>query len=890
MMLASIRAFLWRISHLTRRTKSETTLDDELGYHLQMEIEENLRQGMSADEARRRALIALGGEEHVREDYRDVWDFRLLRDVSQDICYAFRQFRHSPGFALAAIFTFAIGIGACTAIFSIVNGVLLKSLPYDRSEELVVPMEQSHGQWTAENFGTGIVQGLREKNTTFQDVGMFKFEAAHLTESGEPERINEACVSASLFDLLHVGAVRGRVFRANEDLLGKERVVVIGNGLWKRRFGADPGVIGRSIRLNDRPYTVLGIMPLDFKFLEQDTDVWVPINVEYGDSPGQLEIGLNALARLKPGVSLKQAEENLNGLLPQLLPKRYLDNSSKRLIRLHDYLVTDVRRPLYLVFGSVVFVLLLVCSNVASLLLTRGEYRQKEIGIRAALGASNSRLLRQALTESILLSLIGGGIGLLIAFWIESTLFRIAPSQIPRLDQIGIDGRVLGFCLALSMFAALLAAVVPAVRSARPDVLAMIQHHRSRSDHRCRSISTRRALVISEVALAFLLLAGAGVMIRSVVRMLNLNLGYDPKNVLTLQMKSLVSFRRGNPAPTRGQQGAFIQQIIERIQNFPDVEAVGATSWLPGEEYALVRIEKMGDAGAGPQAPTRVHSYAVTPGYFRAMGIRLLRGRFLDKRDINGAMPAVVIDDTLAKHFWPGQNPIGHQIVYPAPSEYQITVVGVVQNVRAYGLKSRWIGRAYGPDQIFLPDVQMRSENPLSSIVIRSRADNTTLAAAVRKEALKLDSDQPVSDVRTMESRVAAFTAEPQFYTLLLTAFALVGLILGVVGVYGVTSYWACQRTHEIGIRMALGARAGNVYWLVLRQGLWPILLGEVLGLAGALMLSKTMTSMVFEIATTDPATYLAGFLMLAAVALTACYIPARRATQVDITSALRCD
>ena len=885
---------LLRVRALFQRGRFEGEMDEELRFHLESQIEDHIKRGMNPDEARRAALLHFGGVDKTKEECRDTRWTRFPENLWQDLRHGFRTLHNDRGYTLAALLTLTLGIGANIAIFSIVNGVLLRPLPYDKPDELFVFVALDEGRKDLDLDATSppFYRAWRERNTVFQEIGLFTTEPMDLTGEGEPERLNACYATSATFGVLRVKASYGRIFDAQEDTPGAARVVILSDGFWKRRFGGDKNVLGKTIRLSDRLYTVLGIMPLGFRFPNEDTDLWAPYNVELAEvfnATTARFAGNNLVARLKPGVSRKQAEDNINGIVSQLrieYPKT-TDKPDKRLMPLHEHIVGKVRPALLILLGAVGFVLLVVCSNVANLALMRSEARRREMAIRVALGASTCRLIQHSLTESALLSLAGGGLGLLLASWIGRALVRMAPVQIPRLGEIGMDGRMVAFLLTAAAFSTLFAGLLPALRASRPDVSETIKEGGSASPGASSRSTARKLFVVCELALALILLAGAGLMIRSVLHLLRLDLGFDASNVLTMRLARPLSkgYKEGWKVESQRRMALF-HQLIERIKGLPGVQSVGATTTLPLRPTILLMITADKQSNAPRELELWTDPYWVVPDYFAAMGIPILRGRAFNSADGVKPPSVVIIDATMARRFWPGEDAIGKRLkqgFHDDPNEW-LTVVGIVPHVQKNQLGVQDLGWFAHTEQVYFPE----TEEVSMCFAIRTRVDPLSLVEAVRREVWKLDKNQPVSDVAAMESLVSAFTAEPRFYMYLLSTFAALALILGAMGIYGVTSYWVAQRTHEIGVRMALGAQSKDVLRMVLRQSVVMTAVGLALGIGGALALTRFLTGMIYGLTANDPAAFASVSALLAIVAVAASFIPARRATEVDPMVALR--
>jgi putative ABC transport system permease protein len=895
-----------RLAGLNLEPTREAEIVEELAQHLEDRYHELLVGESTEAEACAMALAELSDKQFLADELGQVermvkrestvWGAsarksNFIADLWQDLHYGVRALRRSPGFATAAAITLALGIGANIAVFSIVNGVLLRPLPYDRPDELVVPISMP----TA-NEGGGLdayaplhYRVLREQNSVFQDMGMFKVESADLTGWGNPESLKAAFITASVFDVLRVKAEIGRVFSAQEDIPGGGNIVLLSDRLWKRRFLGDPGIIGKSLRLNDQPYTIIGVMSESFEFPSSDTDIWSPFNVanaEIFNAPTARQAGLNVIARLRAGASLEQATNNIRAI-KSTFGVRYPDDV--RLTRWDNYLVGETRTALLLLLGAVGFVLLIACSNVANLLLIRGESRRKELAIRSALGASTSKLILHSLTESGLLSLMGGILGLFLAIWMVKAVMTLAPARISRLDQVKLDGNVLAFTLAATLISMLLAGLLPAFKGCKADTSGMMKGESSLTGT-TRS-TARHALIISELALALILLAGAGLMIRTMIYLMRIDLGFDARNVLTVRLLNPV---RKGPQDNAGrsayydQRAAFVQDLLEKLAALPGAEAAGATSNLPLGEGLFVRVTKESTQSSSTPSSLWADPYAITHDYFRVLSVALLKGRLFNSTDNKNSPPVVIVDKLMAERFWPSVDPLGKRVRIGAGPWH--TVIGVISNVRSYGLKSRRKGMFIDSGQIFFSAAQRGGPLTLVSpiLTIRTNIDALHLVDAVRREVWKLDPNQPISRVATLESVVSDVSAEPRFYMALLTAFAATAFVLGMVGIYGVTSYWVAQRTHEIGVRLALGAQGSDVLRMVVGQSMALTAAGLTIGLAGSLALTRFLSGMIYGLTATDPTTFVSTCVLLGAASLGAAYIPARRATRVDPLAALR--
>ncbi|HSB12386.1 MAG TPA: ABC transporter permease [Blastocatellia bacterium] len=817
-----------------------------------------------------------------------------METLIQDVRYGSRLLIKRPGFTLVAVLALALGIGANSAIFSVVNGVVLQALPYKDPDRLMMVWNRRplfQGQAGSPEFPVSAADFIdwRDRNRSFEQIAAFHTQPMNLTASGEPESLGGVRASASLFPLLGVEAKLGRTFAPGEDQPGAGRVVLISYGLWERRFGSDPDIVGQQINLNDEPYTVIGVMPRGFQFprkgelpagfqFPRQADLYTPLAWTPAQAANRGRDYLAVVARLQPDVTVTQAQVEMDGIAEQL-KQQYPQNNAKKevfIVSLHQQAVGKVRAALLVLLGAVAFVLLIACANVANLLLARAASRQKEIAIRTALGASRIRIIRQMLTESVLLSLAGGVFGLLLSLWGIDVLLAISPSNLPRVDSISVDARVLAFTFVISLITGIVFGLAPAVQASKPDLGDALKEGGRASSVGFRHNRFRSVLIVSEVALALVLLVGAGLMIRSFVRLLNVDTGLDSNNVLTVD----VGLPRGKF--TGQQQVAFFQQTIERLQNLPGVESAGAVYPLPlsGAE------EGMGFGIEGRQAPTGEAFNAgprwVSPDYFKAMRISVVAGREFTDRDTSDAPRVVVINEAMSRRYWLDEDPLGKRIAFDGtnagPNWRQI--IGVVRDVRHTSLDS-----APKPE-IYIPFPQFPSF--FMTLVVRTTGDPLSLVGAIRGEVLAIDKNQPISNVHTMEQLVSDSVAQRRFNMLLLGVFGAVALVLSAVGIYGVMSYSVAQRTHELGVRMALGAQTSNLVALVVRQGMVLALFGVGVGLAAAFALTRLMSSLLYGVSTTDPLTYSLIGLLLAGVALLACYLPARRATKVDPMVALR--
>ena len=815
-----------------------------------------------------------------------------------DIRYTVRFLRKSPGFAIIVVLALALGIGANTAIFSVVNAVLLRALPFPNPGRIVMvwsPNPQVLARVDELPPSNADLKDWREQNHVFERLAAFNSRQFNLAGEGEPERAGGAQVTADFFPALGVKPERGRWFAADEDQPGK-RVAVISHALWQRRYAGEPGILGRQITIDGEGYTVAGVMPPEFQFprgselpnfyaFAAQTDVWTPLGLEANRWNNRGSHMLLALARLKPGVSLPAAQSEMTAI-EKRLSEQFGDSRgwTAKVVPLRDQIVGSTRVALWTLLGAVGFVLLIACANVANIVLARASARQKEMAIRTAVGASRLRMVRQLLTESVLLSVAGGALGLVLASVGIDVLLSITPADIPRMQGVGIDARVLAFTALISVVTGLLFGLVPAVQVSSARLNETLKESGRGASATSGSRRFRGALVVGEVALALVLLAGAGLLMKSVVRLAQVDPGFHAQSVLTMDL-TLPQFKY----PTEQKQAAFFQQVLNRAALLPSVSSVGAVSRLPlgnsAEEMDAFTVEGKPTPANGqlPLAEYRVCS----ADYFRALGIPLIRGRWLTSGDAEGRPGVAVISEMLARQYFPGEDPLGKRIRIGGVDDTNpwLTIVGIVHDVKHNSLA------APAPPQLYVSYLQ-RADTQMT-LVIRTAGDPLQVVAAARNEVRSVDPDQPVANVRTMEKIVAASVARPRFNMLLLGIFAAVALVLAAVGLYGVISYSVGQRAHEIGIRMALGAKQSDVLGMVLRQGMTLVAAGLAVGLGTALLMSRvlaSLSSLLYDVSSTDPVILAGVVLILAATAMVACTLPALKATRVDPVTALRCE
>jgi putative ABC transport system permease protein len=813
-----------------------------------------------------------------------------MGQFTQDLRYGVRMLGKSPGFTAVAVLALALGVGANTAIFSVVNTVLLRPLPFKDSGRLVLLQEgiPKLGVRAIPVCAPDVLDYERQ-NHVFEELGAFRTTSYDLSGLGEAERVRAARVSAGLFPLLGVQPALGRVFAREEDQPG-HLVAVLSDGLW-RRFGADPGVVGRTVALDRKPYTIIGVMPPRFEFPlrgpqfhSEPAELWLPMAF----TPEELRVrgdnfNNSVIARLKPGVTLARANADVMAIarrIQELFPPdvRKDFNLEASVVPYREQVVGGVRTLLLVLLGAVGFVVLIACANVANLLLTRAAARQKEIAIRTALGASRLRLVCQLLSESALLALLGGALGLLLAYWGTDLLVAVIPGSIPRSQEIAVDLQVLGFTLALSLATGLVFGAGPAVAATRTRVNETLKEGGRGSAAGVHRSRLHGALIISEVALALVLLAGAGLLVRSFIHLRETDPGFRPQQVLTMSV-SLAPSKYAQPEQVR----AFFQRLLERLQSQPGVKAVGAGTDLPleGSWLRAFSAEDRPEPEAG-KFPVIYHT-AVRGDYFEALGIPLKRGRYFSEQERPEAPCEVVLSESMARRFWPGEDPIGKRLKWGARQTETpwLAVVGVVGDVKQAALEVETQPHTYEP--------YWQAEHRRTwQIAVRAAMAPSALTSAVRAQVRALDPEQPVTRVRTMEQVISTSMAPRRLNMFLLVVFASAATLLAAIGIYGVMAYSVTQRTHEIGVRMALGARRGDVLRMVIRQGMTLVLIGVGIGLGGALALTRVLASFLYGVKPTDPLTFAAVSVLLAAVALLADYIPARRATRVDPMIALR--
>jgi putative ABC transport system permease protein len=802
---------------------------------------------------------------------------KKMENLWQDIRYAVRMLVKKPGFTLIAAITLALGIGANSGIFSVVNAVLLRPLPFTEPEHLIKIWETFPN-----GFGTVSPPNLkdwREQNTAFTGIAAYQSAGYSLQGDHDSERVQAATVSANFFDVLGVLPQLGRSFRSGEDEPGQNRLVILSHDLWHRRFNTDSSIVGKNILLGGENYQVIGVMPPQIRFPSRLTEIWVPLDFTPTQQAARGSHSLLTLGRLKPGVSLEQAREQMV-MIASRLEQQYQDSQagrSVRLIPLQEELVQNVRPALIVLFGAVGMVLLIACVNVANLLLARAAGRRREIAIRAALGAGRGRLIRQFLTESLLLSIAGGALGLVLANWGVSALVILAGSVLPRANEIALDGRVVGFTMFLSLLTGVIFGLAPALQSSRTDVQTALKDtgNAGASPQRNR---LRSLLVVAEISAALVLLIAAGLLLKSFWQLQQMDAGLKAENLLTMSISLPTAKYSTSPAVD-----GFYQRLLEQISSVPGVQTAGMINMLPLQRWGYNGpIYIQGDPPYKPGHEPLAEIRIVSPAYFEAMGIRLTGGRTFNDHDQDNSEPVVIINQALAAQYFRDRDPIGQRLGRDAGKSWR-TVVGVVADVRQSGLTES--SRA----EIYYPYWQAGARDKQSmSLVVRATGEPTVLVAAVRNEVSAIDPSQPVYNVKTMETVINESVSDRRLNMTLLSIFAAVALILAVIGIYSVMSYTVTQSTREIGIRMALGAQSRQVLKLVVGQGLILTLTGIVIGVVGAFGLTRLLANLLYGVTATDPLIFTSVPALLVLVALSACYLPARRAMKMDPVVALR--
>lgn len=803
-----------------------------------------------------------------------------METLLKDLRYGLRMLVRNPGFTVVSLIALALGIGANAAIFSVVNGVLLRPLPFKEPDRLMMIRETKVPQFPEFSVAPGNFLDWKKQNTVFERLVAFRGSSFNLIGTGDPERLRALNVTEGFFAMLGAQPQLGRDFLAEEDQPGHNNVAILSHGLWQRRFGSDPKILNQAITLSGQSYTVIGVMPATFRFQSPNLDLWTPMAFTADQAKQHGGHYVTAVGQLKPGVTVTQAGAEMSTIARRLAQQYPNSNTGwdVKIVPLLEYSVNSIRPALLVLLVAVAFVLLIACANVANLLLARAAGRQKEMATRTALGAGRWRIVRQLLTESLLLSVVGGVLGLLLAKWGLDLLLTLAPPGLPRMSNVSVDGRALAFTAGITLLTGVVFGLVPALQASRPNLNETLKDAGRGSSEGGRRQLVRSTLVVLEVASALVLLVGAGLMIKSFWRLQQVDPGFNPGNALTVTVQLPPKKYKED-----SQQVIFFQQLLEKVAALPGVQAVGASNVVPlSDNDFVLAFEIDGRPPLPPGASQSTNYYSVSADYFKAMGIPLLKGRLITATDTNNSPHVAVINETMARKMFPDEQAIGKRITFGRKEKdtdwYEI--VGIVGDVKHYGLDQPTTMQTYEPyTQQTFPDM---------TLVVRTAGDPTSLSAAIRGEVLNLDKEQPISSIKTLNQLFSTSIAQQQFSMLLLGIFAAVALVLAAVGIYGVLSYAVTQRTHEIGIRMALGAGRGHVLRLVVGKGMLLTVIGVAGGLVAAFGLTRLMASLLFGVTATDTATFASVASVLLVVALLACYIPARRATKVDPLVALR--
>jgi len=868
---------------LFRRNSVEQELGSELRFHIERQAEENVAAGMIPQEARRAAIREFGGVEQVKEECRDTRRANYLENLLKDVRYGFRMLRKSPSFTFFAVAVLALGIAANSAIFSIADNVLVRPLPYRDSNRLVVVWEDSSAYgFPKDTPAPGNFADWKSRNQVFEDVAAISDASFNLTGSGNPEDLPGKWVTANLFSVLSVNPAFGRDFRAEDDVPGAPHVAILSYGLWLRRFGGDPQIIGKEISLNFEKYAVIGVMKRGVQFPDRETELWAPSRFTSQQLTNHGNHFLRVIARLKPGVSLKTANANLATIAAQL-EKENPDSNAKVgafAVPLRQELAGDVRPAILMLVGAVCFVLLIACANVANLLLSRATGRRRELAMRLALGATRGRIIQQMLTESILLSLFAGAAGVLLSIWGTKFLATLIPAGFAPMAGTGVDSRVLLFTLTVSLATGILFGIFPASRVSQFQLTFSLKQGGGQSGVGSGGHRLRDALVICEVALAIVLLTGAALMIKSLQNLYHLDPGFRADHVLVMR----------TPLPRQKYEAfaprtAFYDQVLAKVEALPGVVSAGYTTWVPlTNSGGATGITIEGKPEPAPGNILIPNTRIISRTYMPTLRMKLIEGRPFEQRDANGTLPVGLINQTMAANYWPGENPIGRRFKVGGYNEKSpwITVIGIVGDVHQAGLDVP--ARA----EMYLPYQQQDFGYEPEYLAIRTVGDPMTFAETVRQQVWLVDKEQPVAGVMPLEDLVDENLSSRKMQASLLSGFAALALLLVTLGIYAVLSFAVTQRTQEIGVRVALGAQPRDVLRMIFSQGFRLFLIGAAIGLAVAFALSRALVHLLFGVSAYDPASFASVTILLAVVALLACYIPARRATHVDPLIALR--
>lgn len=875
-----IRGFLLRFAGLLGIRRGDTELTEELELHLAMHVEDNIRSGMSRAEARRQALIKLGGMAQSKEMYRERSRLPLLEALLQDLRYGARMLRKHPGFSTIAVATLALGIGSNTAVFSVVRAVLLKSLPYPDPQRLVALSE-----YQLHNGGQSVSwMDFREwqaQAQAFDGIAVYRPHHLVLTGLDKPDVLRAGEVTSGFFPLLGTQTVLGRTFSPDDDKANAAPTTVLSYSFWRTRLGGDPAALGRVLKLDGDAYTIIGVLPPNFRFFPVSIDLYVPAGLRDADPNWRLRgnhQGFACLARLRSGGSLASARTDIDTVMRRLEQQYPESNDGQRarVTQLYAATVGDVRRPLLILLGASICVLLIACVNVANLALARAAGRVREFAVRIAIGARKGRIVRQMLTEGLLLSFIGGLLGFILARWTIRPLLLMAPGNIPRLDETQMDGSVFLFTFAIATLAGVVFGLVPSLQGASTNLAARLSEASRRTSIGRQGQRLRAALLIAEIALASVLVIASGLLIRSLAGALAVNPGFKADYLLALDVNLPTTKYK-----TDTQQTIFLTQTLDKLRSLPGVQSASAAFCPPlvGTCWDSVFVISGRPLPPVSQEPRAVFNIA-EPGYFETMEIPLLTGRNFAASDTYTSPKVVLINETMARRWWPRESPLGKQIMQGSRKAPPMEVIGVIGDLKEDGV-----------DQPQWPEVfESAAQNTMPSMtfVVRTAGEPIALAASAEDAIHQIDKDQPVSHVQPMSTYVAVSLTQRKFETLLLGLFSALALVLAAVGIYGLVSYMVAERTYEIGIRMALGAQRGGILALVLRFGLRLAIIGLILGLISSLATTRVLQSLLFQVSAYDLSTFAGVAVLLTIVAVAACWIPARRATQVDPLTALR--
>jgi putative ABC transport system permease protein len=881
---------------LLQRSRIESEMDAELRFHMETHAEDLIRRGVPREEALRRARLEFGGIENAKEECREARGVHFAESLLQDLRYGARTMLRSPGFTVTAVLALALGIGANTAIFSVVNAVLLRPLPYDRPDRLMqiwhTPPQKSFPGIPIFTVSPANFLDWQKQNHSFEGMTAYGFGRYTITGSGHPETLHVVAATNGLLSILHAQPLLGRGFLDGEYEAGHEHEVLLSYGLWRSYFAGNPDVVGKNIQLNAQTFTVVGVMGPGFDFpISSDPDsraqMWKPLAWSDQERAVRDNRNYGVIARLKEGVALKQAQAELDAISNRLAQNYPNDDKGWGAIAIpmRDDLVSDVRPALLILLGAVALVLLIACANVANLMLARALSRRKEAAVRTALGATRRRLWQQALSETLLLAVAGGTLGLLFAHYGVILIVKFLAQRLPRANEIALDGWVLAFTLGISLLTGLAAGLLPALRVAKADLNEALKQGLGRTSVDSGGSRTRNMLVVSEVALSLMLLIGAGLLIRSLWVLQHVNPGFDPSHVVTMA----VSVPPGKFTEPQQQIGYF-SRVLERVRTLPGVQSAGLIDSLPlsGDgSHQPISVEGRPPAPMAelPEVDVRL----ISPGYMSALHIPLLSGRDVDDSDVAGRPGAVLISESMAKSFWPNEDAIGkHLTLYFFP-DVPRAVVGVVADVKMTAMnETQPVPTLYFPLAQLSPVRGATWRSIPMSVAVRTNAAALSVLPAITTAVRETDGDVPLLNIRTMDDSVSASLSPERFTMLLLGAFAGLALLLAVVGIYSVMSYSVSRRTNEIGIRVALGASRGDVLLLIARQAMLLAMIGSAIGIAGALALSRLMASQLYGVRPTDPMTFVTVAALLMFVSLAASYLPARRAMRIEPMAALR--